>query len=289
MKILLTGKNGQVGRELQRTLASLGEIIALDSQQMNLADPDVIIRTVRTIKPDLIVNAAAYTAVDQAEIEPELTMAINGIAPEILAEEAKTLGAGLIHYSTDYIFDGAKTAPYVEDDEPNPLNMYGKSKLAGEQAIQASGCDHLILRTSWVYSPHGKNFLLTMLRLLQEREEVSVVNDQIGAPTSARQIAETTAKILAQGWNEKSGVYHLTTRGHTSRHGFAEKIGLLTGSRCKILPITSREYPAQTLRPLNSRLNLDKLSKYFKISPLAWDTDLSNCITKLTKRNTESI
>lgn len=195
-KILLTGSNGQVGWELQRTLATLGEVIALDRHGMDLVSPDSIRRTIREIKPSLIVNAAAYTAVDKAEFEPELAMAINGIVPGILAEEAKRLGDAVIHYSTDYVFDGSKNTPYTEEGAPNPLNVYGKTKLAGEQAIQAVGTPHLIFRTSWVYGARGKNFLLTILRLVRERDEIKVVNDQIGVPTWSRVIAQSTAHIL---------------------------------------------------------------------------------------------
>src|SRR5512146_587709 len=189
-RILVTGRNGQVGFELLRSLAGLGEVVAVGRERMDLADPDAIRRTVRETKPDLIVNAAAYTAVDQAESEPELALAINGVAPGILAEESKRLGAVLIHYSTDYVFDGSKGAPYTEDDEPRPLSVYGRTKLAGERAIQAVDVPHLILRTSWVYGARGKNFLLTILRLARERNELSIVDDQIGAPTWCRSLAE---------------------------------------------------------------------------------------------------
>jgi dTDP-4-dehydrorhamnose reductase len=189
-RILLTGKNGQVGWELQRTLATLGEVVTLDRQDLDLADPDSIRRVVREHKPNLIVNAAAYTAVDKAEEESDLAMVINGTAPGILAEEAKRLSAAIIHYSTDYVFDGSKNTPYTEEDAPNPLNVYGRTKLAGERAIQAVGAPYLILRTSWVYGMRGKNFLLTILRLARERNEIKVVNDQIGAPTWSRIIAQ---------------------------------------------------------------------------------------------------
>ena len=196
-RILVTGRNGQVGFELQRNLAGRGQVVAVGRDEMDLSDPDAIRRVVREAKPDLIVNAAAYTAVDQAESEPELALAINGVAPGILAEEAKRLGVALIHYSTDYVFDGSKAAPYTEEDEPRPINVYGRTKLAGERAIQAVDVPHLILRTSWVYSARGKNFLLTILRLAREREELSIVDDQIGAPTWSRAIAMATGGILA--------------------------------------------------------------------------------------------
>ncbi len=195
-RILITGTNGQVGFELLRSLAGLGTVIAAGRDELDLADPDAIRRTLRDTKPGLIVNAAAYTAVDKAEAEPELALAINGVAPGILAEEAKRLGAALIHYSTDYVFDGSKGAPYTEDDAPRPISAYGRTKLAGEHAIQAVGVPHLILRTSWVYGARGSNFLLTILRLAKEREELSIVDDQIGAPTWSRAIAMATAGIL---------------------------------------------------------------------------------------------
>ena len=198
MKILLTGKNGQVGWELQRTLAPLGEVVAVDRRGMDLANHDSIRSAIRAVRPDLIVNAAAYTAVDKAESEPDLAMATNGIAPGIMAEEAKRLGAAMVHYSTDYVFVGTKTSPYTEDDIPNPICVYGKTKLAGEQAVQAAGIPHLIFRTSWVYGLRGRNFLLTILRLAKERDELKIVDDQIGAPTWSRMIAEATAIILAQ-------------------------------------------------------------------------------------------
>ncbi len=233
MKILLTGKTGQVGYELERSLQGLGEIIALDRSQMDLANLDQVRDVIRAIKPDLIINPAAYTAVDKAESEPELAMRINGEAPGVMAEEAKKLGAAMIHYSTDYVFDGSKTTPYVETDPTCPINVYGATKLAGEQAIQAAGIPHLILRTSWVYGMRGKNFLLTMLRLAQERDELRIVADQHGAPTWCRTIADTTAHIVAQAkgaqhaqdwWQERSGIYHLTAQGQTTWYGFTQAI-----------------------------------------------------------------
>nr|WP_255210519.1 dTDP-4-dehydrorhamnose reductase [Methylogaea oryzae] len=221
MNILLTGKDGQVGWELQRALAPLGKVVAVGRDALDLADADGIRRVVRDVAPRLIVNAAAYTAVDKAESEPELAMAINGIAPGILAEEARRLGAGLIHYSTDYVFDGAKQGEYAEDDTPNPVSVYGQTKLAGERAVSSSGAEHLIFRTSWVYGLRGRNFLLTMLRLARERAELRVVADQVGAPTWSRMIAEATAIVVAR-WYEHSagdatprpksglsGIYHL--------------------------------------------------------------------------------
>ncbi len=234
--VLLTGKTGQVGRELLPLLPHLGELVALDRMQLNLEKPEAITRVIREIRPQLIINAAAYTAVDQAESDSTAAQAINAIAPGVMAEEAKKLGAALIHYSTDYVFDGSKKSPYEESDSPNPLNIYGKTKLAGEEAIRAAEIPHLIFRTSWVYSKHGKNFLLTMLRLAAVREELRIVSDQTGAPTTASYLAATTTKILTAvtGLNKKndtaevlyqvSGTYHLTAAGQTSWYGFANAI-----------------------------------------------------------------
>ncbi len=283
MKILLLGKNGQVGWELERTLAPLGKVIAMGRKELDLADFAKIRETVRETKPNLIVNAAAYTAVDRAEEEQELAMAINGTAPGILAEEAKRVNAGLIHYSTDYVFDGTKTTPYTEEDEPNPINVYGKTKLAGERAIKQVGVPHLIFRTSWVYGLRGSNFLMTILRLAQEREELRVVDDQVGAPTWSRMIAEATAQILAQGVTQlhpfitnNSGIYHLTASGSTSWHGFAKAILELNPGRSKQLakviePIATSEYPALARRPGYSVLSNAKQNHIFRIRLPEWD------------------
>lgn len=273
-RILLIGKNGQVGWELNRTLMTLGEITAVDYPDIDLARPDTITRWLRDTKPDLIVNAAAYTAVDQAEDEPELAMAVNGIAPGILAEEAKKINAVLVHYSTDYVFDGRKRTPYTEEDEPNPLNVYGKTKLAGERAIQQTGCDHLILRTSWVYGLRGKNFLLTMLKLAQEKDEIRVVDDQIGTPNWSRWIAQATAHILCRNpeeVREKSGLYHLSAQGETSWCGFAREIMKKSNlSRCKVTPITTAEYPSPAVRPAWSILECNKVKYQFGIYLCSW-------------------
>jgi len=290
-RILLTGKNGQVGWELQRTLATLGEVIALDRESMDLADPDSIRRTVREHKPNLIVNAAAYTAVDRAEEEPDLAMAINGIAPGILAEEAKRLGAAVIHYSTDYVFDGKKHEPYTEENVPKPLNVYGKTKLAGERAIQDVGAPNLIFRTSWVYGTRGKNFLLTILRLAREREELRIVSDQIGAPTWSRMIAEATAQVLAQItshatplsklFSDISGVYHLSAGGETSWFGFAKAI--LANQLAptvpvpRLTPVRTEEYPARATRPKYSVLSNVKLNRKFGLIMPQWENSLGLC------------
>ena len=202
-KILITGKNGQVGWELQRALAAFGQVIAIDSGEMDLADPDAIRRTMREVHPDIIINPAAYTAVDKAEGDSESAMAVNGIAPGILADEAQRLGAVLVHYSTDYVFDGNNPEPYTENDVPNPQSVYGRTKLAGEQAVQASGCKHLIFRTSWVYGVHGANFVKTVLRLAKDRNELRIVADQFGAPTWARDLAQATASSL-NSWQQRN-------------------------------------------------------------------------------------
>ena len=272
MKILVTGKNGQVGYELVRSLQPLGEVIAVDRSVMDLADLDQVRDVIRKTKPDLIVNPAAYTAVDKAESEPELAMRINGLAPGVMAEEAVRLGARLVHFSTDYVFDGTKQQPYVETDAPCPINVYGESKLAGERAIAATGVSHLIFRTSWVYGMRGKNFLLTMMRLAAERDTLRIVADQYGAPTWSRTIADGTAAILNQSrvaadvedwWHKHSGLYHLTAQGSTSWLGFAD--ALLDAARAKpaLVPIGSDDYPVAAKRPANSRLSCDLLMSTF--------------------------
>lgn len=286
-RILLTGKNGQVGWELQRTLAPLGQVVALDSRELNLADAVAIRQKIQDIKPDIIVNPAAYTAVDKAESEPDLAMAVNGIAPGVLAEEAKKLSALLIHYSTDYVFDGLKMDAYTEDDVTNPLGIYGKTKLAGEQAIRATGCDHFIFRTSWVYGARGKNFLLTMLRLAKERDELRVVDDQIGAPTWSRSLAEVTAQILAQHGTQKnkksikSNTYNASSTGQVSWHGFAAEILRLADLHPKLLAIPSSEYPTPAARPMNSVMSNDKLMRDFGLSVGNWQDNLQLCMQEL--------
>ena len=286
--ILVTGVNGQVGYELARTLQGLGNVVAVDRSRLDLSNLDQVRAVVRDVRPALIVNPAAYTAVDKAEEEHELAMRINGEAPGVLAEEAKKLGAVLIHYSTDYVFDGSKNAPYVEDDSTNPQNVYGKSKLAGEQAIAASGCEHLILRTSWVYGARGKNFLLTMLKLGKERPELRVVADQTGAPTWSNTIATSTSHIIAQGiaannaswWRERSGVYHLTAAGETSWHGFAQAIfdAAMGEKGPRVVPIGTSDYPVPAKRPANSRLSHRKLAETFGLSMPDWRDALRLCM-----------
>lgn len=252
MKILLIGRNGQVGWELARLLPALGELRATAREDLDLADADAVRRAVREARPELIVNAAAYTAVDKAESEPELAMRINGIAPGVMAEEAKRAGALLVHYSTDYIFDGAKRAAYVEDDAPAPLNAYGRTKLAGELAIRESGCRHLILRTSWVYGPRGRNFYLTIAAKAAKGEPLRVVDDQRGVPTSSRFLAEQTLALLAR---DTSGSLHLVPGGETTWFGFAREIVQLKRSPSEVRPIRSGEFPAAARRPANSVLD----------------------------------
>ena len=289
MKVLINGRHGQVSHELQRRLGVLGELIVLGRDQLDLAQPDQIRRQVQNIRPDLIINAAAHTAVDLAESEPQAAFAINAIAPGILAEEALALDIPLIHYSTDYVFDGLKAGPYNEDDTPNPLGVYGKSKLAGEQAIKDVQGKHLILRTSWVYSNHGRNFLLTMQRLLQEKPELRVVADQIGAPTWTGTLANSTLALIER-WQAREvanwGIYHLTAQGETSWFGFAQAIGEALrqqGKPCAaLLPIPSSDYPTPAARPLNSRLDCSRLQRDWGVSQPDWQTALRECLTEQT-------
>jgi len=280
-RILLTGGTGQVGWELQRTLAPLGDVVVLDRRKLDLADPDAIRAAIRAARPEFIVNAAGYTAVDQAETEIEKAMRVNGLAPGVMGEEALRLGAHLVHYSTDYVFDGSKDGPYTEDDAAAPLNAYGRSKLAGEQAIRASGCRHLIFRVSWIYGLHGKNFLRTMLRLAQEREELRVVADQFGAPTWSRLIAEATALALARP-RPPEGLYHLACAGHTSWHGFSEAILALSRNLRSREPaltaIPTHDYPLPAQRPRNSRLACDRLAEDVSIRLPDWNDALRLCL-----------
>ncbi|HEV2394989.1 MAG TPA: dTDP-4-dehydrorhamnose reductase [Verrucomicrobiae bacterium] len=289
MNILIIGRIGQVGWELRRTLAPLGKITAVDYPEIDLTDGSSIRNWVRKTSPALLVNAAAYTAVDKAETEPERCNQINGIAPGILAEEAKTLGALLVHYSTDYVFDGAKTAPYVEEDVPNPLGAYGRSKLAGDRAIEQVGCRRLILRLCWVYGARGQNFMLTMMRLAREREKLRVVRDQLGCPTWSRMIAETTAQALAQVLRAPEpghweGLYHLAASGQTSWHGFAEAIVALmpeAQKKCQLIePIATQEYPLPARRPAYSVLSSEKLRRVFGLQLPDWKESLTHVLEK---------
>jgi dTDP-4-dehydrorhamnose reductase len=288
---MLTGKNGQVGWELNRSLLPLGEIVALDRSMADLSRPESLRALVNEIKPDVIVNAAAYTAVDKAESEEELATSINAIAPGILAEEANKIDALLVHYSTDYIFDGTKETPYIEEDNPNPINAYGRSKLKGEEAIRDASPDFLIFRTSWVYTSRGSNFLRTILRVAQEKEELKIVADQVGTPTWARLIAETTAVCIFQSINERrhgvfnSGVYHLTPTGNTSWYEFAKNIvdnarqlSLVKIKVKNLQPISTGEYPTPAMRPRNSRLCNDKLKNIFNLNMPSWEQTLTLCM-----------
>ena len=285
MKILICGQQGQVSRELQHRLGALSELIVPGRDQLDLAQPEQIRQQVRRVRPDLIINAAAYTAVDKAESEKAAAFAVNAQAPGILAEEAAALGIPLIHYSTDYVFDGRKGAPYTETDATNPLGVYGESKLAGEQAITAVQGKHLILRTSWVYSTHGHNFLLTMQRLLQEKPELRIVADQIGAPTWAGTIANSTLALIERwqaGESGAWGTYHLSAQGETSWFGFAQAIGEALreqGKPCAhLLPIPSSDYPTPAARPLNSRLDCSRLLREWGVSQPDWQTALRECL-----------
>ncbi|MGH9615564.1 MAG: dTDP-4-dehydrorhamnose reductase [Acidobacteriaceae bacterium] len=294
MRILLTGRDGQVGRELERSLLPLGEVTATGHDDLDLSSDYAIRDAVRDLRPHLIVNAAAYTAVDKAESEPDFARRINAEAVATLAAEAKIVGAALIHYSTDYVFDGRKATPYAEDDRTNPLNVYGKSKLGGERALAAAGIPYLVLRTSWVYGGEGKNFLLTILRLAAERKELRIVDDQIGAPTWSRDIAKATASIAAR-WRKdefaaaQSGVYHLTAAGKTSWHGFAYEAVRLRASTTKgketkfarLVPVPSAEYPTPAERPLNSQLNCEKIALEFDCRLPDWKTSAASVVRAL--------
>ena len=294
MKILLFGKDGQLGWELNRSLQPLGEIVVLDIEEVDFSEPESLRQIVQNESPDVICNAVAYTAVDKAEEDEALALKINGEAPGVLAEEALKLGALLIHYSTDYVFDGTKASPYVETDAPGPVNAYGRTKLAGELAVQSSGCDYLILRTSWVYASRANNFLLTMLKLVQEREELSIVADQIGAPTTARLIADTTILCVQQVMKERlagvfsSDLYHLTASGHTSWHGFTKEIVSLASQNAKLQltikelkAIPTSDYQAPAARPMNSQLELTKLESVFTLKMPDWKESLSVCMAEI--------
>ena len=289
MKILLIGKHGQVAWELQRTLAPLGDVLAVGRSDLDLADVVAVRKLVAELHPELVVNAAAYTAVDKAESEKELCHQINAALPGVLAEEAKKLGALLVHYSTDYVFDGTKKTPYVENDVTNPLGSYGASKLAGEKAVVATGADHLIFRLCWVYGVRGQNFMLTMQRLAREREKLRVVRDQVGCPTWARMIAEATAPAIRQVLAAKdramySGIYHLAASGNTSWHGFATRIVELmpeTERKCReVEAITTAEYPTPAKRPAYSVLNCTKLEQTFGLRLPDWERSLRQVLDK---------
>ncbi len=273
-RILVIGRRGQVGWELRRTLAPLGELFAFDYPDIDLTKPETLRPLVREIKPDLVVNAAAYTAVDKAEDEVETCRAINAGAPRVLAEEAAALGAGFVHYSTDYVYNGRKDGRWVESDTPDPLSVYGLTKLEGDQAIAATGVQHLIFRLQWVWGTRGGNFVKTMLKLSREREELKVIDDQVGAPTYSRHIAEASALAVAR-WQDQSGIYHLANGGETSWHGFAQAIFEDDPKRSEqivksCLPIPTSAYPTKATRPLNSRMDQSKLDRDFGIRMPHW-------------------
>ncbi len=294
-RVLIVGATGQVGTELHRSFAGFGELVAVDRKTVDVAAADQVRDVVRRTEPDVILNAAAYTAVDRAESEPELANAINAEAPRVLAEEARRRDALLVHYSTDYVFDGTKMGPWVEDDRTNPLSVYGASKLAGEQAIREVGGKHLIFRTSWVYGPHGRNFLLTMLRLGREREELRVVDDQHGAPTSSIAIADATRAVVEkahagelgvpENW---TGIYHMTNAGATTWCGFARAIfergaDLLDGRKPRVEAIATVDYPAPAKRPGNSVLSNRALEAKFGVRLAKWEDALEEVLVRLRR------
>jgi dTDP-4-dehydrorhamnose reductase len=291
-RILVTGVSGQVGFELARALQGLGQVLAPRRAECDLSNPDSLRNYVRAQRPDLIVNPAAYTAVDKAEEDRAMAFAINAEAPAVLAEEAGKLGAAVIHYSTDYVFDGTKPGAYVEEDPTNPSNVYGASKLAGEQALRDSGVPHLVFRTSWVYGSRGANFVLTMLKLARDKDELSIVADQIGAPTWCRTIADLTAHVVAQGiasgdlskWlGERSGIYHLTSAGAASWADFAEAIFEDAGleKRPSVKRIPTSEFPRPATRPLNSRMSGEKLADSFGLRAPEWRDALRLCLGEM--------
>jgi dTDP-4-dehydrorhamnose reductase len=305
-RILVTGKNGQIGAELETLLPRLGDTTALDRQHLDLAKPEQIRAVIREFRPQLIVNAAAYTAVDQAESDPVAARAVNADAPAVIAEEARKIGAAIVHFSTDYVFDGMKTSPYEENDPPNPLSVYGKTKLAGEEAIRHSGVPHFIFRTAWVYGTRGRNFLVTVLRLASQREELRIVCDQTGAPTWCREIARATVAILERfatgsarplSLSDCTGTYHMTAGGATSWHGFAQAIlgevaqvspaapwlKSATGGKPilarRVLPIPTVEYPTPARRPAYSVLSNSRLIQTFGIELPEWRVQLHSAIS----------
>ena len=289
MRILVTGANGQVGWELRRSLSATGSVVALDRGAFDLSRPDAMRATIREIEPAVLVNAAAYTAVDGAESEPDLAMAINGVAPGVMAEEMSRLGGVLIHYSTDYVFDGAGQTPWTELDTPNPVSVYGRTKLAGECAITAASAEHLILRTSWVYGRRGSNFVRTIIRLALERDELRIVADQVGAPTWCQDLADWTAVIVSRllgpetSASQPSGVFHLAAGGQTTWHGLAQAVVRLAPElahrrQVPVVPIVSAQYPLPAKRPAFSVLDTSYLHKVFGIAPRDWEDALARCL-----------
>jgi len=288
-KILVFGRVGQVGWELRHKLACIGRVISVDYPEIDFSKPDSIRAAVRANEPNVIINAAAYTAVDKAESSPEPAWAINATGPGIIAEEAKRLGALLVHYSTDYVYDGSKSDPWVETDATGPLNVYGQTKLAGDQAVAAVGGDYVILRTSWVYGARGANFLLTMLRLAKERQELRIVDDQTGSPTTSECIAQATAQIVAQvlaprgGLNGRSGVYHLTSTGATTWFGFAKAFLARQPTMPALTPIPTSEYPVPAKRPVNSVLSCERIAETFGVRMPSWEDALDLVLETLSE------
>src|SRR5664280_601033 len=298
-RILIVGAAGQVGLELQRSFAGFGSIVAVDLESVDLADEGQTRTLVRRVQPKVILNAAAYTAVDRAESQPDVAMAINATAPRVLAEEALNLDALLVHYSTDYVFNGQKQEPWIEADEPNPLNVYGESKLAGEKAIEQAGCRFLTFRTSWVYGPHGNNFLFTMLRLARERDRLSIVDDQFGSPTTSIELANATRTITegvlagkfgaTQDW---AGLYHMTCGDSTTWFGFAKAIferapNKLLAKRPELTPLATKDYPTPAKRPHNSVLSNQKLYDRFGVRLASWQNALDGVFQVLNSASTE--
>lgn len=298
MKVLLFGKGGQVGWELQRSMSVLGEVVALDSDSAELCGDFTnlvgIAETVRAVKPDIIINAAAHTAVDKAESEPDLVRTINALAPNVLALEARKIGAWLVHYSTDYVFDGSGNRPWIETDDTAPLCVYGTTKLESELLIQKSGCKYLIFRTSWVYGARGGNFAKTMLRLATEKESLSVINDQIGAPTGADLLADVTVHALRRAmFNEElSGLYHLAAAGETTWHGYAGFVleyAQRAGVKLKVLPeaikpVATSAFPTAAKRPHNSRLDTQKLRRAFELEMPHWEMGVKRMLTEVLEK-----
>lgn len=294
MRFLLTGKNGQVGFELQRALAPLGEIIAVDHAACDLADPAAIRYLLAEVRPDIVINPAAYTAVDKAESEPALAYAVNATAPGVFGEALAKTGGLVIHYSTDYVFDGKKGEGYGEDDQPNPQSIYGKSKLAGERALQASGAHYLIFRTSWVFGAHGANFAKTMLRLAAEKDNLNVVTDQYGAPTSAALLADVTAQVIGRYQRQGSmgfpfGLYHLVAAGVTTWHEYAKAViqaAIASGRPVRLCledvrGISTAEYPLPAPRPANSRLETKRLQEAFGLVMPPWQAGLHHVLQQI--------
>ncbi len=294
MRILLTGALGQLGTDLLPLLSQQGEVIAVDRAECDLCSVDAIKKLVAEVQPSVIVNPAAYTAVNEAEAQSDVAYAINSVAARVLAEEARKLGAMIVHYSTDYVFDGTKAGAYVESDEPRPLNVYGASKLAGERAVVEAGGRHLILRTSWVYGANGNNFLLTIRRLARERTELKIVDDQVGGPTSSIQLARATSRLVGQyakasGTDFPAGLYHTTSAGEVSWCGFARAIVAVLGEAetfkvQQILGIATSDYPTPACRPFNSVLNNDKFQRTFGFRLESWETGLAEAVSELRQR-----